>query len=146
MSNNLYIWAKENLSPARARSFTDKLRDIENSKFSSEWRQARQILDSLEHSHYLNNKDGIQAIKDEAQTKTDAIRQQIKDLENQIEEIDAEMVAQVARISSAIYRDYTYQTQQEICDALWHRDDEAIQPLRDALVAKYQAAQEKAGA
>jgi butyrate kinase len=146
MSNNLYIWANENLSTARARSFTEKLRQIDNSKFSAEWQQARQILDSLERSHVMNNREEIQAVQDEAQKKTDAIKEQIKELQNQIEEIDAEMVAKTTAIRCAIYRDNTYLTQEEICTALWHRDDQAVQAQRDALVAKYQAAQEKAGA
>ena len=146
MSENLYKWATENLSPSRARVFADKLREIESNKFSSEWQQARGILDSMERTHLLNNQEEIAEIQETTRNRVDALQKQIDELHREIEEVRAQGQQEVMKVRCAIYVDPTYVAQNDIVSELWIRDDEAIQPLRDALVAKYQAAQEKAGA
>ena len=90
MATNLYSWADKNLSKQRARAFKNALREIDDSKFSAEWREASAKCDQIADDYYRAHKDEIVAIETEAHTKTEVLQAQIKRLQEQVWEISAE--------------------------------------------------------
>ena len=143
---NLYKWATENLSAPRARAFHNSLREIENNKFSEELKVTRQYADSLVRAHEVAVRDEVVAIQTKANEEMDAIREQIAQLQKQIDAIREAANNEMHKVRAAIYRSPEYKAVDEKVCALFQRDDKAVEPLRAALVAKYSKSQEKANA
>ncbi len=143
---NLYKWATENLSAPRARAFHNSLREIENNKFSEELKVTRQYADSLVRAHEVAVRDEVVAIQTKANEEMDAIREQIAELQKQIDSIREAANNEMHKVRAAIYRSPEYKVVDEKVCALFQRDDKAAEPLRAALVAKYSKSQEKANA
>ena len=146
MEQNLYNWANENLSEQRARAFKNALARINNNKFSDEWKNAQRALNEIVNAHEIAIKNDVVEIGADAQTRLDAIQAQLAELQAQADAIRAERDDKVMQIRCAVYKSAEYAAQEEITSALWRRDDEAVEPKRQALVAKYSAAQAKVGA
>lgn len=146
MTTNLYSWASENLSEQRARAFKNALREIDNDKFSDEWREAQRELGAIVSAHEVAVKNDVATVQTQAQAQLDTILAQIAELQAKADAIRSERDDKVMRIRCAVYKSAEYAAQEEITSALWRRDDEAVEPKRQALVAKYSAAQAKVGA
>lgn len=145
-TTNYYNWANENLSDSRARAFKEMLRKIDDSKFSDEWRNASRKCDQIADDYYIAHKDEITAIETEARNKVQTLQQQIQELQEQVWAINKECQNAVMRIRCAVYSTQEYKEQEALASDLWNRDDAIVQPLREALVAKYATAQAKANA
>ncbi len=146
MTQNLYSWANENLSDSRARAFKDALRKIEDSKFSAEWSEARRGCDTIVREHVIARQDEIKSIESQASEQIDALTAQIAVLKSQVLTLENARDEAVMSIRTAGYQTAEYKEQEALASALWNRDDEAVQPQRDALVAKYAKAQAKVSA
>ena len=148
MSNeiNLYKWATENLSTPRARAFHNSLREIEDNKFSEELKVARQYADSLVRAHEIAVRDEVVAIQTKANQEMDAIREQITQLQKQIDSIREVASEETLKLRCAVYSSPEYKVVDDKVRELFQRDDAAVEPLRAALVAKYSKSQEKANA
>lgn len=143
---NLWKWASETLSAPRKRAFDNALRHIEDNKFSKELWAARKEAEALVQAHTVAIHDEVVAIEKQTNARMDVIREQIKDLQNEMEEIRVAGHEKVLNIRCEIYKNDEYIAADAKARALFERDDAAAEPLRQALVAKYSQAQEKANA
>jgi len=143
---SLFAWARQALSASRARAFENALRSLEDSRFSNEWGVASQNVQAAERQARLDRAGEIEAIESDA-------RQKVAEIEAQISALRDEQIA-IRKASDAASNVIFGETNQvpavvaarKISSELWHRDNDAIAPQRQALVAKYIAAQAKAGA
>ena len=145
-TTNYYSWANENLSDNRARAFKEALRKIDDSKFSDEWKNASRECDVLVRDYVMAHKEEITGIENKAAQEINALQAQIAELNAKVLAIKEARDEAVMQIRTGGYRTDEYARQSQLASDLWHRDDAAVQPLRDALVAKYAAAQAKASA
>ena len=76
----------------------------------------------------------------------DVIREQIAQLQKQIDSIREAASEKTLNIRCAVYSSPEYKVVDEKVRELFQRDDKAVEPLRAALVAKYSKSQEKANA
>jgi cysteinyl-tRNA synthetase len=143
---NLFGWANQALSVSRARAFANALVEINNNKFSAQWSEASEVVNTIERDARIARADEIKAIET-------ATRQKQAEIEAQIEALRSEQAATreagdaaVDAIRSEINKTPALVEARETLSALWRRDDQAVEPLRQALVAKYIAAQAKANA
>jgi hypothetical protein len=141
---NLFGWANETLSPSRARAFFNKMVEINDSRFSAEWREANKAADAIEREARAARADEIKAIETAARQKQAEIEAQIAALREEQTAIREAGEAAVDAIRSEINKTPALVETRELLSALWHRDDQAVEPQRQALVAKYIAAQAKA--
>ena len=148
MSNeiNLYKWATENLSAPRARAFHNSLREIENNKFSEELKVTRQYADSLVREHEVAVRGEVIVIETKATVRINLLKEQIAQLQKQIDAIREAANEETLKIRCAVYSSPEYKAVDEKVRELFQRDDKAVEPLRAALVAKYSKSQEKANA
>ena len=139
-------WAKENLSPARYRAFSDALSEIESKKLSVEhWEKSRE-LDAIERAHVLNHSEEIKAIQEKAYNRAKQIEELIRQLQDEERTIRKEADDKVWEIRARVYNSEEYKAKDDERRAIWRRDDEKFQPKVEALVEKYQKAQDKASA
>lgn len=141
---NLFGWANETLSAPRARAFFNKMVEINDSRFSAEWREANKVADAIEREARAARADEIKAIETAARQKQAEIEAQIAALREEQTAIREAGEAAVDAIRSEINKTPALVETRELLSALWHRDDQAVEPQRQALVAKYIAAQAKA--
>ncbi len=86
------------------------------------------------------------AIQTKANDEMDAIREQIAQLQKQIDAIREAANEETLKIRCAVYSSPEYKVVDDKVRELFQRDDAAVEPLRAALVAKYSKSQEKANA
>ena len=141
---SLYVWATQALSPQRARAFHNALRALEDSRFSSEWREANRVVDAAEHEARLARADEIKAIEAEARQKVATLEDQIRVLREQADAVREAGYKAVSIINSEACNTPKCKTARDTATAIWHRDNDAIKPQRQALVVKYTAAEAKA--
>lgn len=141
---NLFGWANETLSTPRARAFYNALVEINDSRFSAEWREANKVADAIERDARIARADEIKAVETAARQKRDEIEAQIEALRSEQAAIREAGEAAVDAIRSEINKTPALVEAREVLSALWNRDDQAAEPKRQALVAKYIAAQAKA--
>jgi len=139
-------WAKENLSPARYRAFSDALSELESKKLSAEhWKKSRE-LDAIYREHVLNHSEDIKAIQEKADNRAAQIEELIRQLRDEERTIKKEAEDKIWEIRARVYNSEEYKAKDEERRAVWRRDDEMFQPKVEALVEKYQKAQDKANA
>lgn len=143
---NLFAWARQALSTSRARAFENALLAIDYSKFSAQWREARQVVDAIERDARIARAGEIDAIKVAAREKAAALDVQIAALRDEQIAIREACDAAADAIHSEINQTAALVEAHKWLSALWNRDDQAAEPQRQALVVKYIAAQAKAGA
>ena len=143
---NLFGWAQEALSTSRARAFENALVEINSNKFSAEWCELSTAANELERNARIARADEIKAIETATRQKQAEIEAQIEALRNEQIAIRQAGDAAVDAIRSEINQTPALVEARETLSALWNRDDQAAEPLRQALVAKYIAAQTKANA
>ena len=141
---NLFGWAQQALSTSRARAFTNALVEINDSKFSAEWCELSTATNELERNARIARADEIKAIETATRQKQAEIEAQIEALRSEQAAIREAGDAAVDAIRSEINKTPALVEARETLSALWNRDDQAAEPLRQALVAKYVAAQAKA--
>jgi hypothetical protein len=144
--NNPRQWAKENLSPARYRAFLDKLSEMEQKKLSDEHWDARRNLDQIERAHIVANSEEIHAIRQKAETRAGEIEALIQALNKEARAVRDEANLKVDSIRARVYETEEWKAQDEKRREIWRRDDALFQPKVQALIEKYQKAQEKASA
>jgi len=140
----LYAWATQALSAQRARAFHNALRALEDSRFSADWREANKAEDAVVREARLARASEISAIEATARQKVAALEDQIRVLREQADAVREAGYELVAVINSEVYNTPECKAAREVCSAIWHRDNDAIEPQRQALVAKYIAAEGKA--
>ncbi len=139
-------WAKENLSPARYRAFSDALSELEGKKLSAEhWEKSRE-LDAIERAHVVNHSEEIKTIQEKAYNRAKQIEELIRQLRDEERTIRKEADDKIWEIRARVYNSEEYKAKDEERRAIWRRDDEKFQPKVEALTSKYQKAQEKASA
>lgn len=143
---NYYKWASETLSKPRARAFKNALQEIDNSKWSAEHREARAAVDAIAQAHDKAVWPQVTEIQNQARAQVAAIEEQIRQLHEQAREINKQADDAVWALRGAVYKTIEYTAASELASALWHRDDDAVEPKRRALMEKYAAAQAKVGA
>ena len=143
---NYHKWARENLSAPRARAFSNALSEIDNNKWSEEYKEASRVADGIVRAHESAVSDEVLAIVTDAESKSAAIRDQIRQLTAQMDDIQNEANERVMQLRTAVYQSVEYKEAAEKASELWQRDDDAVEPLRQALIEKYSKAQAKVGA
>lgn len=143
---NYYQWASENLSESRARAFKNALRDIDSEKFSPEWAEARKNAEQMVRDHAVAHANEIADIEAQAKLEMDALKQQIAELEAKLSAVREARDEAVMSVRISVYSSEEYTKLDDLASALWRRDDEAAEPKRQALMAKYAAAQAKVSA
>lgn len=143
---NYYKWASETLSAPRARAFKDALQAIDNSKWSDEHRAARAAVDAIVKAHDQAVWGKVTEIRNQAEAQATALEEQARKLQEQAREIRKQADDATWVVRGAVYETAEYKTAAEISSALWHRDDDAVEPKRRALMEKYAKAQAKVGA
>ena len=143
---SLFVWARQALSAPRARAFENALRAIDDSRFSAEWNEARRMADAIEREARRARAGEIEAVRTVARKKIEALEAQIATLRD--EQIAIRKASDEAEnvIYSEVNKLPAVVTAYETATALWHRDNDAVVPQRQALVAKYITAQAKVGA
>ncbi len=139
-------WAKDNLSPARYRAFLDALSELESKKLSAEhWEKSRE-LDAIERAHVVNHSEEMGMIREKAHNRAKQIEELIRQLREEERTITKEAEDKIYQIRAQVYTSEEYKAKDEERRAIWRRDDEQFQPKVQALIDKYQKAQEKASA
>ena len=138
---NLFGWAQQALSTSRARAFATALVEINDNKFSAEWCELSTATNELERNARIARADEIAAVRAAAREKAAVLEAQIAALRD--EQIAIRKVSDAAEeaIYGEINKTPALVEAREALSALWNRDDQAVEPLRQALVAKYVAAQ-----
>jgi len=141
---SLFQWAGQALSTERARAFKNALVAINDSRFSAEWREASRATEAAEAVARQARAGELEAIKLEARQKVAEIEAQISALRD--EQIAIRKASDAAEniIHHEISKVPAVVAAQMFSSAIWHRDNDAAEPQRQALVAKYAAAQAKA--
>jgi hypothetical protein len=143
---SLFAWARQALSASRARAFENALVAIDDSRFSAEWHEASRVAMAAEREARIARADEIEAIRVAAREKLAVLEAQIATLRDEQIAIRKANDAAENVIYSEINKAPAVVAAHEVTTALWHRDNDAVAPQRQALVAKYIAAQSKAGA
>jgi len=143
---SLFAWARQALSASRARAFENALVAIDNSRFSAEWNEASRVAQAAEREARIARADEIEAIRAAAREQLAVIEAQIAALRDEQIAIREGVDAAENVIHSEINKAPAVVAARKTSSELWHRDNDAVAPQRQALVAKYIAAQAKAGA
>jgi uncharacterized protein YhaN len=138
---NPYKWARENLSPARARAFERAYRELENSKWSKEHNEAYKKQEEIRIAFVRANLDQTNEIRNKAEQEAEELEKQANELFKKAQQIRDEAFEKTAVIQSRVYDTEEYKAQREKCSELWRKDDEAFQPKVKALMDKYLQAQ-----
>jgi hypothetical protein len=143
---SLFAWARQALSASRARAFENALIAIDDSRFSAEWYEASRVAMAIERDARIARAGEIEAIRTVAREKVSVLEAQIAVLRD--EQIAIRKASDVAEnaIYSEINKTPALVEAHEVTTTLWHRDNDAVAPQRQALVAKYITAQAKASA
>jgi len=141
---NLFGWAQQALSTSRARAFENALLEINDKKFSAEWSETSTAANAIERDARIARADEIKAIETAARQKREEIEAQIEALRSEQAAIREAGDAAVDAVRREINQTPALVEAREVLSALWNRDDQAAEPQRQALVAKYIAAQAKA--
>lgn len=140
---NYYKWAAENLSPSRARAFVKAFRQIEDSRFSEEYYEARRKEDEIRIAFIRSKSEETNAITAAAQEEAQALEEEGKRLLDKAKQIREAGWKKVFQIQGGYADTDEYKAQREKTSALWQKDNDAIKPAIQALAAKYQEAQTK---
>jgi len=138
---NPYRWAKENLSPARARAFEKAYREMERSKFSEEYRQEYKKEEQIRIAFIRSTLEKTNEIEAKAYQEADELEKQAHELLRKAQNLRNEAFEEKARIQSGVYDTKEHKEQRAKTSALWHRDHEAFLPKVQALMEKYLRAQ-----
>jgi hypothetical protein len=143
---NYHVWARENLSTPRARAFSKALSEIDNSKWSEEYKEARLVVDGIEHAHAVAVQAQLEEIAVEAEAQAAELRNQLRGIQSKLTALYNDAEAARMKVRTAVYASPEYVAAADKVSELWQRDDDAVEPLRQALVEKYSKAQAKVGA
>jgi hypothetical protein len=143
---NYYKWANENLSAPRARAFHEALRKIDDSKWSEEYKEASRVADALVVAHELAVRDQVDTIAAETEARAAELRAQLREIQAKLDVLYRDANDAQMKVRTAVYKSAEHIEATEKARELWQRDDQAVEPLRQALVEKYTKAQAKVGA
>lgn len=138
---NYYKWAADNLSPSRARAFVKAFRQVEDSRFSEEFYEARRKEDEIRIAFVQSKSEETNAITAAAQEEAQALEEEANRLLDKAKQIRDTSWKKVFQIQGGYTETEEYRSQREKTSAIWQKDSEAIKPAIQALVAKYQEAQ-----
>lgn len=146
MEQNPRIWAEQNLSPARARSFIRAMRELENKKFSQEWREENRKLDVIAGKWATENTERVGAVRLKYAGVISELESQIRNLQGRLTEILHQQSEEELTIRTEVYRSEEYDAQQKRASEIWHRDDAIFRPKLEELMRKYEEAQKAVSA
>lgn len=140
-SFNAYRWARENLSEPRARAFEKAFRLIDGSKWSDEYHQERRKEEEIKIAFYRSKLEQTNEIEKKAYQEADELEKQAHELMKKAQQLRTQAREEVSRIQGEVYDTEEHKAQRAKVSALWHRDNDAIQPQIQALMEKYLKAQ-----
>ncbi len=137
-----YWWAKENLSEPRFRAFWKAYTELENAKFSKEYRNARCKEEEIRIAYVRANLERTDAIEAKAREEATELEKQAGELMSKAQELRERAFKEKVEIQSEVYETEEYKAQRAKVSELWRKDDEIFQPKVQALKDKYLKAQE----
>jgi len=137
-----YLWAKENLSEPRFRAFWKAYTELENAKFSKEYRSANCKEEEIRIAYVRANLERTDAIETKAWEEATELEKQAGELMSKAQELRERAFKEKVKIQSEVYETEEYKAQRAKTSELWRRDDEIFQPKVQALKDKYLKAQE----
>lgn len=141
---NPYKWARENLSPSRAKAFENAYRELERNKNSKEYAQEWRKEEEIKTAHYRAVWDKTEAITIQADTEARALEEQARALFKKAQDLRASAHEEAIKIQAEVYQTEEYKAQRAKVAEIFRKDSEAIKPAIQALMAKYAKAQEEA--
>lgn len=137
-----YSWAKENLSEPRARAFWKAYRELENAKFSKEYRDEQRKEEEIRIAYIRANLEKTDAIEAKARDEATELEKQANELIRKAQELRERAFEEKVKIQSEVYETEEYKAQRAKTSELWRRDDEVFRPKVQALKDKYLKAQQ----
>jgi len=137
-----YWWAKENLSEPRARAFWKAYRELDNAKFSKEYRNEQHKEEEIRIAFIRANLEKTDAIEAKAREEANELEKQADELISKARELRERAFEEKVKIQSEVYETEEYKAQRARTLELWRKDDEVFQPRVQALMDKYLKAQE----
>jgi hypothetical protein len=137
-----YLWAKENLSEPRFRAFWKAYAELENAKFSKEYRNAHCKEEEIRIAYVRANLERTDAIEAKAWEEATELEKQAGELMSKAQELRERAFKEKVEIQSEVYETDEYKAQRAKTKELWRKDDEIFQPKVQALKDKYLKAQQ----
>lgn len=144
MSIKHELWAKQTLSPARRRAFLTALAKLESERFSQEWKEAQHAVDEAVRGNEIHVQRFASIVWEQWSAQDQALEEQIRQLRQEQRQLASERDAKIQDIRTAthFHESEDLKALHEKASAIWKRDNEVLAPKIDALMAKYQKAQE----
>jgi hypothetical protein len=136
ITNNPRKWAEESLTPARRRAFMTALAKLESERFSREYREAHNAINTA----MMDNERALRRDLDDVWEHWSAQDKALEEQRQLADERDSKI--QEFRSASGFYESEDLKALQEKASAIWKRDTDIFTPKVWALMDRYHQAQE----
>jgi len=144
ITNNPRKWAEESLSPARRRAFMTALAKLESERFSREYREAHNAINTAMMDNERALRRDLDDVWEQWSAQDKALEEQIRQLRQKQRQLadERESKIQEIRSSTGFYESEDLKALQEKASAIWKRDTDIFTPKVWALMDRYHQAQE----
>lgn len=132
---------EQSLSPARRRAFIRAQRELQDQARGAKWRELSQIADKAQQAYISEHWDEIEAIRQEADLKVQAIKEQIDALYKEQTRVRDEARNAESAITIKAYDTLAYLEAQALASAEWRKDEAIYQEKLAELMERYTKAQ-----